>query len=230
MAFTVNLKPLEELKNRYSSARFNKAVLSEIGISIRGINKELENAVKKRYAHPNLLGSVLQNRSISNVKLARNNLVTASLIYLFKPVPLSDFPVTETEVSASTKYKMRIPGPRGGKGKVVTRGRKTVLQLQVKVLRRGNYKVPFRNYKGFLIKPTRSAHGKYTGISKPTGRRGVYQRLQKRTFNKKLFERAPIKPLFGISLSQSAAYVFNHKLIDLDKIAKKTFDSVVLKF
>ena len=224
MAFSVKLKGLEDIRKRFSGDRIAQNVAVQLGKAATLVDKELRSGVSARYRHPKSLDSVREGKS-KTLQIVGKNLIKTDLSYKYKPVPLSDFPTQERTVPVTAAYLWKQRDNRD-RERIRRIQKNYAIELTVNVLRKSGFKVPHKyGQPAFLVKPTRSAEGVYTGLPAKKYRRGVYVRKQYATWEKQLFERAPIEVLFGPSLSQAAEYVY--ETTNLVAIIQDAFQSFI---
>lgn len=165
-----------------------------MGIASLQVRNVLQTSVIDAYFAPAPLDSVLIGGKSKSIVTTGKTFIKTGLTYKFVPLPLSRFPIQEVRVPA----KARFLAPNGIGGSKFIR-KDYALAAQVKVKRGGAFKTirGRKGFKGFLQK----AGGNH--------RRGIYERQQRATWIVEPTTRAPIKPLFGPSLSQMARTQFN---------------------
>jgi hypothetical protein len=184
-AISLKLEGLEDLKLSLSQDKLDKQLVAGIGVIALQLHNVLNNQIKSYYATNRSLTSVLISKTQSDIKRG-TGFIENGLNYRFEAIPLSSYP----------QYSHFM-------GNINPEATKQGLVQQVTIVR----KRPYRIIKGKL------GYGGFVPSNKKGIRVGrwMLERQQKATWLAPGI-RAPVKPLFGLSLSQMAAIQF-----ELDK-------------
>ncbi|MGH8710134.1 MAG: hypothetical protein ACREVA_02265 [Burkholderiales bacterium] len=197
MAFQIDFKGLDQYKELLSTTKVRKNFAKAFTPLTLNYHRALQFEIKKRYTFPDQLDTVLVQKTGSQVKFT-GDVIETGLTYRYKPVSLVKFKHTETIVPAKAAYLHKFADFTGKSGyKKVNKN--YAIRTEVQVLRESTGKIPKKfGQKGFYLK------------GKGKVRTAIVIRKQRATWNG-LFVRAPIGILFGLSLSQAAAYIFNKR-------------------
>ena len=203
-SFKVELKGLKKLKKDFSSRKLKKQLALGIADAALQLDQALRVAVVDTYNISDSLDKVRVGRSISNVQTGKNVLKTG-LQYKFVPIPLSKFFVEERTVTVNNYFKIKrfTHGYRSVKAG-------TAREVYIKVKRANGKRLVGgrRGNKGFYVNPAKRNTGNKPWETGKGTRRAILERKHSSTWIVNPFERDESALLFGPSLSQMAAAVY----------------------
>ena len=221
--FKVELKGLDKLKEDFSSRKLKKHLALGIADATLQLDQALRIAVVNTYNISDSLDKVRVGRSISNIQTGKN-VLKAGLQYKFVPIPLSKFFVEERTIPANNYFKIKrfTHGYRSIKAG-------TAREVYVKVKRANGKRLVGGRYgnKGFYVNPAKRNTGNKPWEEGKGTRRAILERKQSSTWIINPFERAESALLFGPSLSQMAATVYETD--DRVKTVADNFPEIVRK-
>lgn len=207
---SISIDGLEEIKKSLDTKSLSKKITTAIGITTLQLHNGLRNAVATTYSLNKDLNTVLVGKSISQTKQS-GNLIENGLEYSFKPVRLVEFPNLVSKITIpEIRFLARLPD-----GKIGLISKTTAEVTKVKVLRS----------KGYQTVVGKQGYGGWKATIK--GKVQIEERLTEKTWLTPAITRAPYAPLYGPSLSQMAATMYEKD--SKVQVIKNTFDETLAR-
>lgn len=172
-----------------------------------GVNKfrlKLTSAISESIVNTYNVSSSEVNRTLlgksaSNVTQGKNT-IRAGISYKYRAKSLTEFPFRVFSVQAKSRFRI-------GK-KIIKQSSSLAVAVAV---RRGKYKTIVGNgYGGYYQKAGRSKWASIQGGKESSFKSGIYQRRQEATWIDEPIVRAPVKRLYGKSVTQMVLTVLEY--------------------